>query len=710
MTTDTSSSQAMPQATEKTLHQAIALHQAAKLKEAETLYREILQTLPDHAEANHNLGVLTLQTGEPAASLAFFVVALDADPANGRYWVSYIDALCRAGQLEEARQILALAEQHGLQGEDVDALALRLKNDLVSSAQLPDTKDANIKKPARSKSRSPAQQEIDTLVTLFNSGHLDETIALARTLTEHYPQHDFGWKALGAAFKQMGRSADALVPMQKAAALSSNDAEAHNNLGITLNDLKRHEEAEASYRRAIGINPSFAQAHSNLGVTLHDLNRLDEAVTCYRMALKLNPDYVRAHNNLGAALHDLRRLDEAEACYRKVLQLSPDHADAHRNLGATLHDLDRLDEAEACYRAALQLNPRDTDAYNYLGVTLRDLGRLSDSETAFHRALEINPRCADTRHNLSHTLLTMGKLAEAWQEYEYRWDAKTIKTMQRPVTILPQWTGETPSPADRLLIFNEQGMGDKIQFSRYLTLAAKYFPSGISIVTVTPLLALFRRSFPDIEILDAVPADQTAWQWQCPLLSLPLALGTRLETIPNQVPYLIPDPLRTNYWKSRIAALDLPASTRKIGVVWKPGSKMKNAALRALTLQQLSPLFNLSGCICLSLQKEPDPDKAPWTASGKLIDWSDEFNDFDDTAALAANLDLIISVDTAVAHLAGSLGQPIWLLNRHAGEWRWLHDRADSPWYPTMRIFTQARPGDWEDVIRQVCDALHTAS
>ncbi|ARU31213.1 hypothetical protein CAP31_05630 [Sulfuriferula sp. AH1] len=710
MTTDTSSSQTMSQATEKTLNQAIALHQAAKLEEAEALYRDILQTLPTHPEANHNLGVLTLQTGEPAASLAFFVVALDADPANGRYWVSYIDALCRAGQFDEARQILALAQQHGLQGEDVDALALRLNDGPASSAQSPDTQDAHVKKPAGQKSHGPAQQEIDTLVTLFNSGRLDETIALARTLTEHYPQHDFGWKALGAAFKQMGRSADALVPMQKAAALSSNDAEAHNNLGITLNDLKRHEEAEASYRRAIRINPSFAQAHSNLGVTLHDLNRLDEAVTCYRTALKLNPDYVRAHNNLGAALHDLRRLDEAEACYRKVLRLSPEHADAHRNLGATLHDLDRLDEAEACYREALQLNPRDADAYNYLGITLRDLGRLSDSETAFRRALEINPRCADTRHNLSHTLLTLGKLAEAWQEYEYRWDAKAIKTMQRPVTVLPQWTGQTPLSTDRLLIFNEQGMGDKIQFSRYLTLAAKRFPGGISIVTVAPLLTLFRRSFPDIEIIDAVPADQTAWQWQCPLLSLPLAMGTRLESIPNQVPYLIPDPIRMSYWQSKIAALDLPASTRKIGVVWKPGSKMKNAALRALALQQIFPLLNLSGCSWFSLQKEPDPDKASRIASGKLIDWSDEFNDFDDTAALAAKLDLIISVDTAVAHLAGSLGQPTWLLNRHAGEWRWLRERTDSPWYPTMRIFTQSRSGDWESVIRQLCDALRNAS
>ncbi|MDR3390557.1 MAG: tetratricopeptide repeat protein [Sulfuriferula sp.] len=682
MTSDSSPSPDTAQIIERNLRQAIALHQADQLQEAETLYREIIKTQPEHPEANHNIGVLALQQQRAEASLPYFVTALEADPANGRYWTSYIDALCQAERFDEARQVLALAQQHGLQGDDVDALNTRLNG-------------------------KPAQEEMNALVALFNAGQFNQAATLAHTLIARYPLHDAGWKALGVAYKQLGRSADALAPMQKAVELAPDDAEAHNNLGIIYNDLKRYADAETSYSNAIRLNPAYAQAYSNLGATLHDLKRLDEAEACYRKALQLNPDYAKALNNLGATLHDLRRLDEAEACYRKVLALDEHHADAHRNLGATLHDLDRLDEAAACYRYALRINPQDAEAHSYLGITLRDMGRLDDSETSLRRALEIDPHSTDGHYNLSHTLLMSGKYAEAWPKYEYRWNTRAYTAMQRPSTALPQWTGQTPQPADRLLVFREQGLGDQIQFCRYLPLAAGHFTAGVSAVVAQPLQALFRRSFPDIEILDSAPADQHAWQWQCPLLSLPLALGTTLETIPNRVPYLIADPIQSGRWQARIAALNLPAATRKIGLVWKPGSLMKNAALRALTLHQLAPLLNLDNCAWFSLQKEPDPDKAPWVASGKLIDWSDEFNDFDATAALMAHLDLVISVDTAVAHLAGALGRPVWLLNRRAGEWRWLHGRKDSPWYPTMRIFTQAN--NWDDVVERLVVALDAA-
>jgi hypothetical protein len=191
------------------------------------------------------------------------------------------------------------------------------------------------------------------------------------------------------------------------------------------------------------------------------------------------------------------------------------------------------------------------------------------------------------------------------------------------------------------------------------------------------------------------------------MLSLPLAFGTTLETIPKQIPYLITDKNREAFWQDKIAARGLPSSTRKIGVVWKPGAVMKTAPLRTLTLQLIKPLLNQPDCAWFSLQKEPDPDKMPWVASGQLIDWSDDFNDFDETAALAVNLDLVVSVDTSVAHLAGGLGVPIWLFNRHASEWRWMKGREDSPWYPTMRIFTQKTAGDWMEVVSRMVDKLN---
>ncbi|MBU1977595.1 MAG: tetratricopeptide repeat protein, partial [Gammaproteobacteria bacterium] len=729
ITVNTLSQQPDSQSITQPLQQAVTLHRSGLLQEAGERYQAILQTQPNHPEANYNLGMIAVQTNQPAAGLPYFMAALDADPARGQYWLSYIDALFQAGQLEDARQILALARQQGLEGNDVEVLAQRLEAGPRAA-----------ERPGTQAEKKPDPQEINTLLTLFSKGSLSEATSLAQSMTERFPLHEFGWKVLGALLKQMGRNADALAPMQKAVELSPGDVEAHHILGVTLYNLGRLGEAEASYRRALQINPAYADAHSNLGVTLHQsgrldeaevslrraleiqpdnaetysnlgvtlqaLDRLDEAETCYRRALQIKPDNVEAHNNLGTTLQKLGRMDESEASLRRALELKPDYAQAHCNLAVTLHDMGRLEDASVCYRRAIEIKPDLAEAHNNLGNTFLDLGRLAEAETCCRRALEIKPDYPKAHHSLSLILLTMGRLSEGWPEYEYRWETFSPKLLLRPNTDLSQWKGQIPLPGDRLLVFREQGLGDQIQFSRYLPLAANRFANCVSIVVAPPLLTLFRRSFPNVEILETAPADQSPWQWQCSLLSLPLAFDTTLDTIPNHVPYLTPDPARVSYWKSRITALTLPTSAHKIGIVWKPGSGMKNAQFRALSLQQLGPLLELPGHTWFSLQKEPDPDKEPFVISGKLVDWTDEFSDFDDTAALVVNLDLVISVDTSVVHLAGGLGRPVWLFNSHASEWRWMRDREDCSWYPTMRIFTQKTAGDWGEVVSRMAATL----
>jgi hypothetical protein len=228
----------------------------------------------------------------------------------------------------------------------------------------------------------------------------------------------------------------------------------------------------------------------------------------------------------------------------------------------------------------------------------------------------------------------------------------------------------------------------------------------VSVAVCGPLLTLLRRSFPNVELLETPPTDQSRWQWQCPLMSLPLAFNTTLETVPAHTPYLTPDPIKITRWAQALARLNLPATTRKIGVTWKPGTYLKNAPARSVALEQLAALFGIPNTTWFSLQKEPDPARDSWVSSGKLIDWSTELLDFDDTAALMMNLDLVISVDTSVAHLAGALAKPVWLFNRHASEWRWLSGRADSPWYPSMRLFNQKTAGDWEEVVQRMRLAL----
>ena len=461
---------------DQALRQAVEHHQAGRQEEAVALYQSILRADPCHAEANNNMGVMAVEVKQPAAGLSYFMAALDADPSRERYWLNYIDALFQADQLETAREVLALARQQGLQGDEVDALAIRLESTAMAAEQpnaedprtsresplvpsdvpknskgkpkaKPAKPDKAARKPAQHRGKSPSPKEIDSLVTLFGQGRFTEAATLAQAMTVRFPLHEFGWKALGAVFKQTGRTTDALVPMQKAATLSPRDVEAHFNLGITLQELGRLGEAEASYRRALEINPNYVDAHSNLGVilkdqcrlheaetslrralqikpdnaktnsnlgvVLQDLGRLDEAETSFRLALQINPDNPEAHNNLGNILRGLGRPGEAEASYRRALEINPDYVDTHRNLGIALHEMGQLGEAEACYRRAVQLNPGYAAAYSSLGHALKDMGRLNEAEATLRLALQINPDFADAHLNLGSTLEALDRLGEA---------------------------------------------------------------------------------------------------------------------------------------------------------------------------------------------------------------------------------------------------------------------------------------------------------
>lgn len=394
-------------ATAQLLQQAIAHHQAGALLEAGQLYQTILQTRPDHPEANHNLGMIAVQAQQPEAGLPYFMAALDADPTRGQYWLNYIDALFQAGQLDDAQAVLALARQQGLQGEDVEALALRLDGAgrAAPVAQAPMSGDR------------PGRQEMDALVALFGAGRYAEVVTRAQQLTAHFPRHEFAWKILGVALKLLGREREALEPMRQAAALSPQDVETHYNLGVTLQALGHLDEAEASYRQALEIDPVYADAYLNLGVTLNRLGRPGEAEERLRQALLIRPGYADAHSNLGAMLQEQGRLEEAEACLRKALQLAPDNATVHDNLGITLHRLGRPDEAEASFRRALRIQPGLAAAHTNLGVILQEQGRLSEADAHFQMALQLDPEDARTHDCRGSLLSCQGRLGEAEASY-----------------------------------------------------------------------------------------------------------------------------------------------------------------------------------------------------------------------------------------------------------------------------------------------------
>lgn len=390
------SPESQQQTIDQDLQQAITHQQAGELQKAGEIYRTILQDHPNHPDANFNMGVVAVLMKQPAAGLPYFLAALEADTSSGKYWLNYIDALFQSGQLEDARQVLVLAKQQGLQGDEVEALTARLTKPVAPRLQAG--------KPVLHKGKAPGPQETNALVALFNNGQFMEAARLAQRMTVRFPRHEFGWKALGAAFKQLGQNTDALAPMQKAVELAPRDAEAHNNLGNVLSDLKRLDEAEASYRKALKLNPKYDRAYNNLGANLQALNRLDEAEACYRSALQINPDYIRAHCNLGITLNELGRVSEAEACFKRVLQDKPDDIKALNGLGSSLMLQGKTIEAEASLRRVLDDNPDNPNALNSLGLTLLDLGRVDEADACFRRLLLNHPDNAHAHSNLLYYL------------------------------------------------------------------------------------------------------------------------------------------------------------------------------------------------------------------------------------------------------------------------------------------------------------------
>ena len=383
---------------EQALQQGIAAHKEGKIQDAERLYRAILQSQPLNPDANHNLGLIAVSVNKIVAALPLFKTALEANPKIEKFWLSYIDALIKEKQFDNAKQVLEQAKIQGLATEKLNTLEAQL----FQEAQIQNFVSA-----------IPPQEKLSRLLEYYQTGRLSDAEKLAVSITQEFPQHQFGWKVLGAVLKQTGKVSESLVPSQKSAQIVPQDAEAHNNLGITLQELGRLDEAEASYTQAIALKPDYAEAHSNLGVTLQELGRLDEALASYTQAIALKPDYAEAHSNLGNILKELGRLDEALASYTQAIALKPDYAEAHFNLGNTLKELGRLEEAEVSFTQAIALKPDYAEARSNLGNVLKELGRLEEAEASYTRAIALKPDFAEAHYNLGNTLKELGRLDEA---------------------------------------------------------------------------------------------------------------------------------------------------------------------------------------------------------------------------------------------------------------------------------------------------------
>ena len=533
-------------------------------------------------------------------------------------------------------------------------------------------------------------------------GQLDQaatSYARVIALTPHSPQ---AHNNLGVVRREQGRLDEAAACFGRALEFDPDFPDAHNNLGNLFMAQKRLDEAAACYRQALALDPAFAEAHNNHGTLLMEQGRVQEAAACFRRAIALMPDFPEGHNNLGSALREQGQLDEAVACCHVALTLRPDFPEALYNLGNARREQGRLDEAVAAYTEALEARPDFAMAHNNLGVVLRRQGWLDQAVARYRRALECDPAFPEAHNNLAMTLLAGGDMAAGWQEYEWRWKTPGMLTARRDFT-QPQWQGE-PAAGRTLLIHAEQGFGDTLQFCRYAPLAADR--GWRVILEVQKPLVRLLQGLRGVDLVLAQGDPLPPFDLHCPMLSLPLAMATTLETIPAGGPYLQPDERLVAAMHARLDAAG--RHDFRVGLVWAGNPRRHSPALSALDRRRsiapecLAPLFALPGLHLFSLQKD-----GPAAPEGfALTDLMAGMDDFADTAALVATLDLVISVDSAMAHLAAALGKPVWMLDRFDPCWRWLTGRRDSPWYPTLRLYRQPQPGDWDSVLAEVAHDL----
>ncbi|UBF29373.1 FkbM family methyltransferase [Kovacikia minuta CCNUW1] len=632
-------------------------YQAGQLAEAERLFAQALESQPQNIKLLSWLALIANRLGKLEESIAYYKRILALNPKAAEAHSNLGSVLCKQGQM-------AAAIAHHRQ-----ALALMPKD---------------------------ADAHYNLGVALYEAGQLEEAIAHYQQTVAQNPNHVSAHTNLGMAFYQQGKLEAAADHYNRAIALNPDHVNALNGLGVVLFHLGQLEEAIGHYQRAISLNPEQVSAYNNLGTVYQKQGKPKQAMAQYERAIALNPNHASAYDNLGTVLQEQGRLAEAIAHYRQAITLDPNAANAYNNLGSALKEQGNLSEAVACCQQAIRLQPNHADAHNNYASSLVEQGKFGEAIVHYEQAIHYQPEHVNAHLNLGIILLMLGDFQRGFKEYHWRWRSKQCPDLRYPQAL---WDGSDLT-GKVILLTAEQGFGDTIQFARYAPLVAQR--GGCVIVACQKPLLRLLSSLPGID--QCVDRDKVNVQTHVhiPLLDLPLILGTTPESIPAQMPYL-------SGAVSTFSPLPTPHSPHllKIGFVWASNPDNSTAKKRSCPLSYFLPLLKIPGIGLYSLQKDvPESDAVLLEAQPEIQDLRPLIKDFADTAAAIAQLDLVISVDTAVAHLAGALGKPVWTLLPYVADWRWLLQREDSPWYPTMHLFRQTQPGDWAGVFERVIARL----
>jgi tetratricopeptide (TPR) repeat protein len=529
----------------------------------------------------------------------------------------------------------------------------------------------------------------------YEAGNALQAESLCREVLKIQPENAGALFLSGLICQESNEFEQAIKFYQKALQSDPALVSAYYNLGSIFQEKGQPDEAVTYYQKALELDTTLADVWNAMGIIFQEKGLLAEAIKHYKKAVELNPDLADAYYNLGKAFWEEGQCDGAMTYYQKALQLNPNSAETYNNLGFCLQAKGHPEKALVYFQRAIGLNPHFAEAYYNLALYYHDRNLPDEAVEYYRKAVENKPDFVNAHWNMACALLLAGKFEQGWKEYEWRWKLKDHRGRTFPSSAL--WDGSDIS-GRTVLLHAEQGFGDAIQFIRYAPLVAE---RGARVIVQCPeeVVSLF-RTVKGVAQVFSERVQLPEFDLQCPLLSLPRVFGTTPGTIPVNIPYIAADALSVEEWKQR---LQHDGSTLKAGLVWTGRSNVKRERDRSCSLELFSPLSRINGITFYSLQKGRGAEQVktpPLTMH--LVDYTEEIKDFADTAALIANLDLVISVDTAAAHLAGALGKPVWTLLPFVPDWRWMLKREDNPWYPTMRLFRQPAPGSWEAVIRNI--------
>src|SRR5216684_622070 len=681
-------------AVDRLLIEAVEHYDAGRSGQAEALCGDILTAHPDHVAALHLSAVIAFVTDRAAEGAVRLRRVFSLDPDHAPAFATLGDALAVKGEHEGA----LAAFERGVTLRPRDAgLHAKLGTALCDLSRFDEAEAAY--RRAIALDPNLLRAHFNLAIALAGQERLAEAEAAYRAVIARDPAYRGAWLKLGNVLLDQNKLADAVAAYRQALMADPDDPILHLNLSAALRRLGQFDDAIMHGRRAARLAPRSVAALRSLGLALYEAGRPHEAAQAYRQASALDPSDYTILTDLCVCLCELGQLDEAiEAC-ALALALNPDHAPALTNLGVILDARNDAAAAIAAHRCAVAADPAYAKGHANLAVVLRNAGEIDEAMAVSHRAVTLDPDQPQARYNHAHFLLMSGDLKAGFDEYQWGRKCKT-SSHSYPTYSEPEWQGEALS-GRTLLLFAEAGFGDALQFVRYLPMAAAM--GGPIVLQVQPALASLLRMTPGITVVsrgEPLPP----FDLQLPLMDLPRVFGTTLDTIPAAVPYLHPDPAKLAL--SRRALGDV--TSLKVGVVWAGNPTYGNDRQRSLSAEAVLPRLVTPGVELYSLQKEPRPADVPVLAGlgADIIDLAPALSDFADTAAAIGALDLVIAVDTSVAHLAGALGRPVWVLLPYALDWRWLRDREDSPWYPTMRLFRQHKPQAWEGVLARVSREL----